>query len=718
MCSLDVSQQSARQDLNRFTRLFTATALIGACVAAFYYGLPWFMLPLWWAVYGTALYGLFSVAAACSDDSLTSSKLINRVVGTIALLPVLISFESLKHRRRLVAQAIADSKTTAIHAVDAAVERVGSLWYGWYLSSFVDWIGSAIVFTRDQWYYFVINHVILFAFAAVFFPVMVYLVGYWGLLKFWVGPFLVYHLWMSSSIRVRLAMSVEIRFLQERAEQYKSLIARLEQVPESAVHEISQWLASVRSAAADKNLRIDSWRLRFFDYFFGSDVFGPTPAVSSVFEPVTPASSPVSVADADLNETHANDVAVTSPLDAPSEPIKAPADDKQASLISRINWVTATWLTVTPLLSIYGLATCDWHLKTFVLGFVLYQLGGIGITAGYHRLFSHRSYDAATIPKMILTVMGTSSFEGSVFEWCSDHRAHHRYTDTDRDPYNVNRGFWYAHMGWLLFKNKTRHTFSDISDLQKISWLQFQHRYFALLAMLTGLVLPTLIAGFGWGDWMGGFLIAGVGRTVFLQQCTFFINSLAHFWGDATYSDQRSPRDSYFVSLLTFGEGYHCFHHEFPYDYRNGIRALHYDPGKWVIASMEMLGLAWNLKRFPDEVIEKGKLQMQQKRLNEAKSKIEWGPAIDSLPFITMQDMSNRVAEGAMLLVVDSIVHDVRDFADQHPGGAPLLKSYICKDASLAFNGMSYNHSLAARNILKTLRMARIEDASSEKKTQ
>jgi stearoyl-CoA desaturase (delta-9 desaturase) len=90
------------------------------------------------------------------------------------------------------------------------------------------------------------------------------------------------------------------------------------------------------------------------------------------------------------------------------------------------------------------------------------------------------------------------------------------------------------------------------------------------------------IAGLGWGDWLGGLFIGGFAKAVFIQHATFFINSLAHFWGDFTYSDQRTPRDSYIVSLFTFGEGYHNFHHEFPYDYRNGLRWMHYDPGKFL----------------------------------------------------------------------------------------------------------------------------------------
>jgi len=164
--------------------------------------------------------------------------------------------------------------------------------------------------------------------------------------------------------------------------------------------------------------------------------------------------------------------------------------------------------------------------------------------------------------------MGTGAFEGSVFNWCLDHRAHHRYTDTPKDPYNISKGFFYAHMGWLLWKRDDytedeigpNHLHGiDISDLRKDPILRIQHKYYGIWAFLIGIALPTVISGVFWGDWLGGFFFGAMAKSVFLQHCTFFINSLAHTWGDATYSDQKSPRDSYIVSLFTFGEGYHNF---------------------------------------------------------------------------------------------------------------------------------------------------------------
>jgi stearoyl-CoA desaturase (delta-9 desaturase) len=256
-----------------------------------------------------------------------------------------------------------------------------------------------------------------------------------------------------------------------------------------------------------------------------------------------------------------------------------------STLFSKLDWTVTIWLVVSTFFGIIAPFFIGIQLKTAILAFIMFYVGGIGITSGYHRLWSHRSYDAHPIVKAPLLVMATWTFEGSCFSWCHDHRIHHRFTDTIKDPYNAKRGFFHSHIGWMFWRRDAwgpefhEIVQTDISDLQADPLLQFQHRYYAPLAIFFGLIMPTLIAGFGWGDWLGGLLIAGFTKAVFIQQFTFFINSLAHYWGDATYSDQRTPRDSIFVSLWTWGEGFHNFHHEFPYDYRNGLLWYHYDPG-------------------------------------------------------------------------------------------------------------------------------------------
>lgn len=184
----------------------------------------------------------------------------------------------------------------------------------------------------------------------------------------------------------------------------------------------------------------------------------------------------------------------------------------------------------------------------------------------------------------MLALAGASSVQGSILTWCRDHRIHHRYVDTEKDPHNANRGFLWSHMGWLIVKPDPKQAVSvDISDLTSDRVAMWQDKYFGPLCLFTGYVLPMMVAGFGWDDALGGLLYAGILRVFLFQQATNCVNSLAHILGDQPYADTHSPRDHLVTAILTFGEGYHNFHHEFPSDYRNGVNWFDYDPTKWCI---------------------------------------------------------------------------------------------------------------------------------------
>jgi len=268
--------------------------------------------------------------------------------------------------------------------------------------------------------------------------------------------------------------------------------------------------------------------------------------------------------------------------------------------------------------------------------------------------------------------------------------------------------FW-AHMGWLLVKqNKAAVGKADCADLEADPLMVWQEKYYLPLSSVLAIFLPVMVAGFGWGDWRGGFFYAAVLRSVLVMQSTFCVNSLAHFVGDLTFSDVHTPRDSPWVSFLTFGEGYHNFHHEFPYDFRNGVHWYAYDPSKWTIWLFSIFGLTFDLKRFPANEIEKGRLQMRQKRINHALSKLHWGPDVNTLPLFTHDDVKRRCLEGSHLIVVNNFVHDVATFIGNHPGGEKLIKAYIGKDATEAFHGQVYDHSNGAKNLLGTFRIGRL----------
>merc|ERR1711871_1919131 len=180
-------------------------------------------------------------------------------------------------------------------------------------------------------------------------------------------------------------------------------------------------------------------------------------------------------------------------------------------------------------------------------------MGGLGITCGYHRLWSHRAFQAHPIVKYLLLVAGTGAFEGSIRWWCRDHRAHHRYTDND--PYNAKRGFFYSHIGWMLVKQDPKRIGkANIADLNADWAIRWQHRNYLWLAPLISFVLPSIICGFGWGDFRGGFYLAGIARLVFVHHATFCVNSLAHTLGEQTFDDDHTPRDHFLTALVTLGE--------------------------------------------------------------------------------------------------------------------------------------------------------------------
>jgi len=181
-----------------------------------------------------------------------------------------------------------------------------------------------------------------------------------------------------------------------------------------------------------------------------------------------------------------------------------------------------------------------------------------------------------------LLVFGAASFQNSALAWSADHRAHHADTDGPGDPHAIGRGFWFAHVEWLWRRREASADVTRLTDLWAVRSIRWQHRACPFIAVGFGLLLPTLIAA-TWGDPWGGLLVAGFLRAAIQLQATFCVNSLAHFVGARRYDQRSSARDSALVALVTFGEGYHSFHHRFPFDYRNGARWWQYDPSKWLI---------------------------------------------------------------------------------------------------------------------------------------
>lgn len=285
----------------------------------------------------------------------------------------------------------------------------------------------------------------------------------------------------------------------------------------------------------------------------------------------------------------------------------------------RFEWTVGLFLILNPIAAIIGLIvlafTGDWGSPwIWFFGLLFAAATNLSVTAGYHRLFAHRSYEVRAWVEWLFLLVGASAYQGSALKWSSDHRRHHAEVDTEKDPYSIEKGFWYAHMGWLFWKDSVDMPIRA-PDLEKNPRVAFQNKHYLALSILVGFLFPMFV---GWlmGSAFAGLIIAGSLRIALTQQSTFFVNSLCHTFGKQTYSKEVSARDSLFVAFLTHGEGYHSFHHTFQIDYRNGIRWYHWDPTKWTILMLKWTGMAKKLRTISATEILKARLAAEALRLS------------------------------------------------------------------------------------------------------
>ena len=314
---------------------------------------------------------------------------------------------------------------------------------------------------------------------------------------------------------------------------------------------------------------------------------------------------------------------------------------KPPLIVTNVLLFSLTSLAALTLVPWYGLthgyATASWILcGAFLLA------NELSITAGYHRLWAHRAYEAHPILKVIYLTFGGMALQNSALIWCSGHRRHHlNVDDNELDPYSAGRGFWFSHIGWMLRDYPSgANDFSNIPDLRREKLLVLQHRFYVPLVLVTNFGFP-LAAGYLVGDVWGTLLLAGVLRLVLSHHFTFFINSLAHMWGSRPYTEDNTARDNAVLAFLTQGEGYHNFHHIFAHDYRNGVRWWQWDPTKWLIAALQWVGLTRRLKRTPAFQIQRALLAMQFTR---AQARLAQLPQASRLP-AQIEQLRQRIAQ-------------------------------------------------------------------------
>jgi stearoyl-CoA desaturase (delta-9 desaturase) len=247
---------------------------------------------------------------------------------------------------------------------------------------------------------------------------------------------------------------------------------------------------------------------------------------------------------------------------------------------------------------------------------VMYVLVGFGVTIGFHRMLTHRAFDAKPWVRATFAIFGSMSVQGAVIHWVADHRRHHAFTDIEGDPHSphvhegegwrgVLHGLWHSHMGWLFEGQRTSAT-RFAPDLKKDPVIRWVDKYFPLWALL-GLAIPFVLGfAISGGSLFAGFTAfvwAGLVRVFLLHHATWSVNSICHMYGRRPFAIEDESRDNWLVAMISLGEGWHHSHHAFPTSAQHGLERKQLDPSYGIIRGLEKLGLVWNVKRPKSEQI-------------------------------------------------------------------------------------------------------------------
>ncbi|KAF9410523.1 hypothetical protein HW555_010420, partial [Spodoptera exigua] len=246
--------------------------------------------------------------------------------------------------------------------------------------------------------------------------------------------------------------------------------------------------------------------------------------------------------------------------------------------------------------------------KTSVWGLCILYIGSEGVTIGAHRCYAHRSFKATPLLRAVMVITQTLAGQNSVYTWCRDHRLHHRYSDTDADPHNSKRGFFFCHIGWLMHKKhpyvKKFGNIIDLSDLQNDWMVMFQKKYYKILYPVLAILFPVWVPVRYFGEtWWNSLLVSYFARYVCQLHGTWCVNSVAHLYGTRPYDKNLQAVESWFVSFLSLGEGWHNYHHAFPWDYKAAELTMHFNLSASIIRFFERIGLAYHLKSASADMI-------------------------------------------------------------------------------------------------------------------
>jgi sn-1 stearoyl-lipid 9-desaturase len=257
----------------------------------------------------------------------------------------------------------------------------------------------------------------------------------------------------------------------------------------------------------------------------------------------------------------------------------------------QLDWVIVSYLGAIHLAALLAFYPGFFSWNAVLVALLLHWItGGLGITLGFHRLVSHRSFQAPKWLEYFLVFCGTLTCQGSAIDWVGLHRLHHLHSDHDGDPHDSNNGFWWSHMGWMLYDIPAREQIKRFTkDIHDDKVYRFLETFMIPIQILLGVILYFL------GGWP--FVIWGIFvRLVVVFHCTWFVNSATHKFGYQTYESNDYSKNCWWVALVTYGEGWHNNHHAFQYSARHGLQWWEVDITWMTIRFLEFLGLAKNIK--------------------------------------------------------------------------------------------------------------------------
>jgi stearoyl-CoA desaturase (delta-9 desaturase) len=262
------------------------------------------------------------------------------------------------------------------------------------------------------------------------------------------------------------------------------------------------------------------------------------------------------------------------------------------------------WFNVLGLTALHGGAVVALVIGArpvdLLIAFALYWVRMFAIIAGYHRYFSHRAYKTSRAFQFVLALIGTTATQKGPLWWAAVHRRHHRESDRPADAHSpVQRGFWWAHIGWILSKEHEEYDPREVKDLYKYPELRWLDRWH-VVPVLALIGLTVLFGGLRGITWW--YCVS----TVFVLHFTFFINSLAHVWGTRRFATTDDSRNNLLLSLLTMGEGWHNNHHRYMQSANQGFYWWQIDAGYYVLKALSWVGIVWDLRKPPKRILEEG----------------------------------------------------------------------------------------------------------------